>query len=171
MRYMKKREQHHIRRQGQPRSTNHTLRKVSAQISTSQVPPRPATNGLTDWKAYWKEMHQPWRTDPEISQERQRELKERLDNVHDIRGSTYPFKGMFEGMKLTRADIEWLLATHHRGLGPINESDIIDTESLGLDLSGVDLRDVSLRDLPLTGKHGSFSMRERMRVGEDQPKI
>jgi hypothetical protein len=56
----------------------------------------------------------PWRTEPEIGLARQEQLRRCLATTPDITRGIYPFKGM----KLSRADIEWLLATHEdeRGL-------------------------------------------------------
>src|SRR6266700_2166068 len=56
----------------------------------------------------------PWRTEPEIGLERQEQLIRCLATTPDIRRGIYPFKGM----KLSRADIEWLLATYENGGGP-----------------------------------------------------
>lgn len=51
-------------------------------------------------------------------------------------------------MRLSRADIEWLLATHeHQAMyGPIDWSDEAQGEHEGLDLRGADLRGIDLRD-------------------------
>src|SRR5215467_14625308 len=58
------------------------------------------------WKAYWREQGQPWRTEAVIDEERQqRRLSYPQGGVHNARGS-YPVKGV----RLSRADIEWLLA-------------------------------------------------------------
>ncbi|HEY6287145.1 MAG TPA: pentapeptide repeat-containing protein, partial [Ktedonobacteraceae bacterium] len=65
----------------------------------------------------------------------------------------YPFKNF----KLNRADIEWLLATHEHGCGPINWSDEQQHEREGLDLRGADLKQVDLRNLPLAGMRGGLT--------------
>jgi Pentapeptide repeats (8 copies) len=55
----------------------------------------------------------------------------------------------FKDIKLSRADVEWLLATHDKGRGSIIWSDESQREREGLDLSGADLRNVDLQELPL----------------------
>src|SRR5919109_975362 len=100
------------------------------------------------WKVYWKAQGQPWRIEPEIDKERQKYLSERRD-IELERASLYPElisefeQGSFpfENIKLTRADVEWLLATHEsRGLcGPVDLSDENQRERVGIDLRGADL--------------------------------
>jgi hypothetical protein len=43
--------------------------------------PRPATDDPVAWRAYWVRQEQPWRYLPEISQERQEELQQRLGSI------------------------------------------------------------------------------------------
>ena len=62
---------------------------------------------------------EPWRTEPEIGPARQEQLTRCLAMVPDIKKAIYPFKGM----KLSRADVEWLLATHENGRGPVDWSE------------------------------------------------
>lgn len=62
----------------------------------------------------------------------------------------YPFKDI----KLTRADIEWLLVTHNAGSGPIGWSDQSQDACEGLDLRGTDLSKADLHGLPLTRMRG-----------------
>ena len=87
-----------------------------------------------------------WRTEPEIDAERQKFLAGRLSIIPDIQQGIYPFKDV----KLTRADIEWLLITHEGGCGPVDWNDVQQRSRIGLDLRGADLRRVDLRNLPLT---------------------
>jgi uncharacterized protein YjbI with pentapeptide repeats len=87
-----------------------------------------------------------WRTEAEIATERQKFLTERLAIIPDIQRGIYPFKDV----KLTRADIEWLLITHEGGHGPVDWNDPQQRSRIGLDLRGADLRRVDLRNLPLT---------------------
>ena len=94
---------------------------------------------------YWEENNQTWRTEPEIDEKRQKFLTERRAIVPDITTGIYPFRGM----KLSRADVEWLLATHEHGRGPIDWSDEGQREREGLDLRGADLSRVDLHNLPL----------------------
>lgn len=77
----------------------------STETSTLQYT---TTSGPEAWKAYWKAQGQPWRIEPEIEVERQRYLAERRSITPKIEEGIYPFKDI----KLTRADVEWLLATH-----------------------------------------------------------
>src|SRR5260370_21008242 len=83
----------------------------------SDVPQRPTSDDRDAWKAYWETQGMPWRTEPEVDEERQQYLAERRTIQLDIKQSIYPFKDI----KLTRADVEWLLATHEsRGqVGPV----------------------------------------------------
>src|SRR5437588_12950275 len=91
--------------------------------------PRPAPEDAEAWKAYWQAQGQPWRTMPEIDAKRQEELAQRRTIAPDIKKGIYPYKGM----KLTRADIEWLLATHENGQGPVDWSDEKQRNRAGLD--------------------------------------
>src|SRR5438105_1845808 len=86
-----------------------------------------------------------WQIEPEIDSERQQFLAERLAIIPDIQRGIYPFKDV----KLSRADIEWLLITHEGGRGPVDWSDVEQRSRLGLDLRGADLRRVDLCNLPL----------------------
>src|SRR5947207_11672485 len=110
----------------------------NGQVPTLQ---RPTTNNREDWTAYWKQEGQPWRTEPEIDEERQKYLAERRSIMPDIEQGIYPFKDV----KLSRADVEWLLATHENGSGPVDWSDENQREREGLDLRGADLRQEDIR--------------------------
>src|SRR6266571_1736091 len=113
---------------------------------------RPTSDDRSAWQVYWKEQGQSWRTEPEIDEERQKFLTERRCIVPDIKQGIYPFKAI----KLTRADVEWLLATHENGRGPIDWSDENQRSREGLDLRGADLRQVDLSGLPLTHLRGGL---------------
>ena len=54
-------------------------------------------------------------------QERQKYLAERLEIKPDVRRSFHLFKNI--DPKSSRADVEWLLATHEGGRGPVDWSD------------------------------------------------
>lgn len=82
---------------------------------------------------------------PEIGAERQDYLSRRLDVRPDIAAGVYPFKGV----ELTRADVEWLLANHDGGRGPVDWSDPAQRDREGLDLRGAQLSAVDLGGLPL----------------------
>jgi uncharacterized protein YjbI with pentapeptide repeats len=94
---------------------------------------------------FWTERGQPWRTEPEIPAERQAELAARRAIAPDVKRGIYPFKDV----RLGRADIEWLLATHQDGRGPVDPNDESQRRRAGLDLRGADLRQARLRGLPL----------------------
>ena len=115
----------------------------NGQVATLQ---RPTTNDSEAWKAYWKAQSWPWRTEPEIDAKRQKYLAERRTIVPNIEQGIYPFKDI----KLTRADVEWLLATHENGRGPGEWSDKRQRSRKGLDLRGADLRKISLNGLLLS---------------------
>jgi hypothetical protein len=53
-------------------------------------------------------------------------------------------------MKLSRADVEWLLAMHQNGYRVGDENDWRRPGPEGLDVRGADLRHVDLSVLPLT---------------------
>src|SRR5438046_8140197 len=97
-----------------------------------------------------------WHTEPEIDAERQKFLAGRLSIIPDIQRGIYPFKDV----KLTRADIEWLLVTHEGGCGPVDWSHVQQRGRIGLDLRGADLRRVNLRNLPLTRMRSGLSRNE-----------
>src|SRR5437763_266620 len=124
----------------------------------------PTTDDRAAWFAYWQTQNQPWRTEPEIRSERQEELKKCRTIVPNIEKGTYPFRGV----KLERADVEWLLATHEHGRGPVNWDDETEPKREGLDVRGADLCQVDLRSLPLTHLHGSLMRKEWVGVAEEQ---
>lgn len=108
---------------------------------------RPITNDQEAWKAYWKVQGWSWRTEPEIDTERQKYLARRRPIIPNIEKGIYPFKDIEP--RLNCADLEWLLATHENGRGPVDWSDESQREPEGLDLRGADLRKVDLNRLPL----------------------
>jgi uncharacterized protein YjbI with pentapeptide repeats len=119
---------------------------VTSKEDGRQIPlPHPTRSDPAAWKAYWKAKDQPWRTEPEISPQRQKNLEQRRSIVPDIDKGIYPFGGM----KLNRADVEWLLATHEDGQGPVDWSDEHQRHRQGLDLRGADLYQADLQSLPL----------------------
>src|SRR5437763_17189226 len=125
----------------------------NGQVSTLQ---RPTTNDPDAWKTYWKAQGRPWRTEPEIDQERQKYLAERRNTTPDIEKGIYPFRGI----KLNRADVEWLLATHENGQGPVNWNDVNQRVREGMDMRGADLCQVNLSNLPLSRLRCGFTWKE-----------
>jgi hypothetical protein len=107
---------------------------------------RPSTEDAEAWIAYWEAQGQAWRTEPEISTERQKFLKERLSVIPNRKQGIYPFKGI----KLNRADVEWLIDIH--GGGQIEHK--LTERTRGLDFRGADLSYVDLQRLPLTRLQG-----------------
>jgi len=114
--------------------------------STLASPEPPSSNDRGAWTAYWKSQGLSWRTEPQIDERRQSELTRCRTIAPDIKNGFYPFKNV----KLSRADIEWLLATHKNGHGPIDKDYMNRFKGEGLDLRGADLRAVDLQGLPLT---------------------
>ena len=110
------------------------------------------------WRTQWRSQGQPWRTEPEITEERQAELTERRAVVAEIAQGIFPFAG--DEIGLTRADIEWLLATHEDERGPIDWADPAQRTRSGLDLRGARLSGLDLRGLPLAGLIGGLPEHE-----------
>jgi len=114
---------------------------------------RPTNKDNEAWRKYWIAQGQPWRTEPEIGIEQKKYLAEQLGITPDVEQGIYAFMDV----KLSRADVEWLLATRENGLGPVNWIDGGLKERKGLDLRGADLQGVDLSRLPLTGIQGALS--------------
>src|SRR5947199_9737361 len=91
----------------------HMSEQDSGQVTTLQ---RPTTDNRADWKAYWQARGQSWRTEPEVDSERQKYLARRRAIAPDIEKGRYPLRDI----KLSRAAVEGLLATHENGRGPEN---------------------------------------------------
>src|SRR5438105_12445018 len=93
--------------------TSEKWQKGTFLMSTLSIAPqRPTTNDLDAWHSYWKTQGYPWRIEPEIDEERQVYLSQRYNIKSDIKKKIYPFKDI----KLTRADIEWLLTMQAKTL-------------------------------------------------------
>ncbi len=131
--------------------------------STQQIlriqPPHSLTSP-EEWRKYWQAKGYPWRTEPEIDAKRQDELTKRRRVAPEIEKGIYPFKGV----KLSCADVEWLLATHENGRGPVDWSDESQREREGLDLRGADLQGVNLSRLPLACMIGGLGMTDNRAV-------
>ncbi|HJT56200.1 MAG TPA: pentapeptide repeat-containing protein [Ktedonobacteraceae bacterium] len=133
------------------------------QQHTPRPTQRPTTNDRIAWQTYWQVQNQPWRTEPEISPKRQAELEHCRAIVPSIHQGIYPFRGM----KLERADLEWLLATHEGGRGPVQWDDETERERKGLDMRGADLNQIDLSDLPLTRLIGGPTFQEWGKISEE----
>ena len=138
----------------------------------SEVVARPANDGDREsWVMYWAKVQpqewfkewQYWRTEPEIPDARQRDLTARLRETDpNIDVGRYPFKGVEP--KLTRADVEWLLATHENGRGPVNWNDLNQRHRWGLDLRGADLSRLNLQGLPLSRLRAGLTNEENAHI-------
>jgi hypothetical protein len=137
--------------------------KDDTQASTLQCPPN---DDQEAWKAYWKTQGQLWRTEPEIDVERQAFLTQRRTIEPDIKKGIYPF----QGIKLSRADMEWLLATHESSgmRGPVDWKDESQRERKGLDLRGANLSQENLFGLPLARMRGGLPYEEWLLATEEQ---
>lgn len=134
---------------GTPTATKRLRSSQTSEQKISQPPAsqRPTNDDKEAWRAYWRTLGQPWRTEPEIDLDRQKFLTARRGIIPSIEQGIYPFKGIEP--KLTRADVEWLLATHENGCGPVDWSDENQRQREGLDLRGADLSTTNLSRLPL----------------------
>jgi hypothetical protein len=141
-----------------------TSKQDGTQINALQ---RPAKDDKEAWKGYWEQQDQPWRTGPEIDTERQKYLVGCRNIIPSIEQGIYPFKGI----KLSRADVEWLLATHDEGHGPIDWSDETQRKRKGLDLRGADLQHVNLKGLLLASMCGGLTLLEWIDATEEQRKM
>jgi len=112
---------------------------------TTDAVERPQTLERPAWIAYWRRRGQPWRTEVEIDEDRQAFLRQCRRTQPSVARGVYPFGGV----TLSRADVEWLLATHEDGRGPVRWQEESQRTRVGLDLRGADLRSVDLRGLPL----------------------
>jgi uncharacterized protein YjbI with pentapeptide repeats len=79
----------------------------------------------------------------------------------------YPFKGVC----LERADIEWLVATHEDGRGPVDPNDASQHDRVGLDLRGADLSHVRLSNLPLARTAGDATRPTSQDLTEEQRRL
>lgn len=135
-------------------STKPRRGRQTKQSTHATILQHPANEGKEAWKVYWKEQGQPRRTEPEIDIERQLYLEKRRQDIKpDEKEGIYPFRGM----KLNRADVEWLLATHENGRGPVDWHDESQHEREGVDLRGADLHHEDLSELPLAKLLGGIS--------------
>ncbi len=136
---------------------------IGNQQNSKQAPAiqRPANDDRESWKEYWKAQGQPWRTEPAIDEERQKYLEERRCIKPDIEQGIYPFKGI----QLSRADVEWLLATHEEKTWQTGTNITIRE---GLDLRGADLRRIDLHRLPLSGLLAGLDAIEWPKATKDQ---
>lgn len=138
----------------------------------NEEPQRPTIKDREGWRAYWTAQGMPWRTEPEVDEGRQRYLAERRAIQPDIEKGIYPFRDENGSIKLTRADVEWLLATHESGgmCGPVDWDDEAQRSREGLDLRGAELTDVGLDGLPLARLCGGLTPGEQATAHPEQMK-
>ncbi len=122
------------------------------------------------WHAHWSSQGMTWRREPEIDPERQRYLAERRAISSDVERGIYPFRDAHGRIRLTRADVEWLLATHQSEgePGPVYWSDERKRMRPGLDLRGVDLAGVNLTYLPLARTRFGLDFADWRAAGPEQ---
>src|SRR5579883_226693 len=125
----------------------------NGMVSTLQ---RPTTDDPEAWKAYWESQGQVWRTQAEIDEERQTYLVQRKAIIPNRENGIYPFKDI----ELSPADVEWLLAMHENGRGPVDWSDERQRNRKGIDLRGAILSTIDLSYLPLARTCGGLTVRE-----------
>ncbi|MGZ3638767.1 MAG: pentapeptide repeat-containing protein [Ktedonobacterales bacterium] len=146
---------------------------LDRRLDSKRLPEKDDAEG---WRDYWRAHGQPWRTQPEISADRQLFLMERLKIQPDWRQGIYPFKDIV----LLRADVEWLLAhmlaqeSHdERHEARHDESDEEGHEESheerpGIDLRGADLRRSDLSGLPLMRMRGGLALEEWPIAADEQ---
>jgi hypothetical protein len=125
---------------------------------------RPSTDDRNAWHTYWKKQGQDWRIESEIDEQRQIQLIKYRVIEPDIKKGIYPFRDI----KLSRSDIEWLLATHDDGHGPINWNYDYKQRGKGLDLRGANLRSVDLHGLPLACIAGGLSRSDAIEATSEE---
>src|SRR5207244_9398049 len=106
-----------------------------------------------------EEQGQPWRIEPAIDEDRQQQLVSNYQGGVDIERGMYPFKGV----RLSRADVEYLLAMEEQRSGELSPRGGTagkQHKSFGLDLRGVELSDVHLRNLALMHLRAGLSLEE-----------
>jgi uncharacterized protein YjbI with pentapeptide repeats len=148
---------------------NMVVKPITGQLEASSnqlvvLPQHPPAHDRGAWRAYWNAQGQSWRTEPEIDEKRQEYLAQRRMITPDIEHGIYPFKDI----KLNRADVEWLLATHEDGQGPVIWSDESQRRRNGLDLRGADLRGEDLSPLPLAKIRGGLRFDEWEKATPEQ---
>lgn len=132
---------------------------MKSKQSRGEVPPqRPQTKDRGEWQNYWKATGQAWRTEPEIDPARQAYLTHQRVLPSADSQSSYPFLNA----RLSRADIEWLLAADEGEHGPLVWSDESLPARAGIDLRGADLREENLSGLPLVHLRGGLTIMDEL---------
>ena len=113
--------------------------------------PPPTSSNRQEWSTYWERCGQTWRTEPEISGARQQQLATWYDVPVNVEEGIYPFGTR----RLSRADVEWLVAGHEGGRCPVLPGER--KQRRGVDLRGANLSHVNLANLPLSGLVGGLA--------------
>ncbi len=142
---------------------------------------RPSDDNREAWRAYWRALGMPWRTEPEVDAQRQQFLAARRVITPDAGRGIYPFRDSQGSIRLTRADVEWLVATHevrapgqdgggrvlvYASVGPTGEwwmregPDLRGADVRGVDLSGMRLEDARLDEALLAAVRLDSAMLE-----------
>jgi uncharacterized protein YjbI with pentapeptide repeats len=155
---------------------NNYVRKFFRAMFQSQqtqqvvrIQPQHLPTSTEEWRQHWQSQGQPWRTELEIDAKRQEDLNRHRATIPDIEKGIYPFKGM----KLSRADVEWLLTTHESGgmRGLVDWNNESQRQREGVDLRGANLRQENLSALPLTRMRGGLTFYERVLYTEEQQSV
>ena len=137
---------------------------IEPDNDSSSLVQHPLTGNDERWIDYWQKQGLPWRTELEIDEERQQFLAKCRNTRPDIKKGIYPFKNI----RLSRADIEWLLVTHEEGRGPVEWDDARQRTRRGLDLRGANLVGIDLSSLPLARICGGLTESERVDITAKQ---
>lgn len=137
-----------------PNRSNWSTRKHSVKKTIRPSVQRENPNHSRFWVAHWQTLGQPWRTEQEIDNKRQAYLTKCYAITPDVVQGLYPFKNV----KLSRADVEWLIAMY--GNENIDWSDEYQLKWKGLDLRGADLRGIDLSNLSLVRVRGGLTGEE-----------
>jgi uncharacterized protein YjbI with pentapeptide repeats len=129
----------------------------------NKLPSRPLRPGTVDsgaWRNYWDALKYTQCEELSIDANRQAELESYRSIDPNIEQAIYPFKNV----RLSRADIRWLLATQENRYesGEASNENAQGFRGRGLDLRGADLRQVDLRGLSLRGVYGGLIWRDWM---------
>src|SRR5207248_902935 len=130
------------------------------ETKLSSKPQSPITVDPSAWRNYWYALKYTRCEELSIDANRQAELEGYRSIRPNIEQAIYPFKNV----RLSRADIRWLLATHENGYesGKASNENGRSFMGRGLDLRGADLHQVDLRGLSLGGLYGGLIWRDWM---------
>jgi uncharacterized protein YjbI with pentapeptide repeats len=132
------------------------VQKDLQQSPFQSWPQNSLANDCDLWRDYWRNRNQSWRTEPEIDVKRQAILNQYQTTIAQSEQGCYPFKDI--DSQLSRADVEWLLASQVDA--NVDWSNVHQWDNSGLDLRGADLRKVRLSGLPLAHMRGGLNVDE-----------